>query len=82
MDVSCTEGDRIIELGAPEDIHDISDPLKDNQRFITEAICSLNNWEIPITVRTTWLQKVGGKYMGKDCSEMFVRGYGTFPTNS
>jgi len=34
MDVSHTEGDRVIELSAPQDLYDIAALLRDNHRFV------------------------------------------------
>ena len=79
MDVGYTEGDRIIELNAPEDIYDIAALLRDNQRFVIEAICSRNNGEIAVSVSTTRLHNIAGKYTGKDDPVMLVRVQGAFP---
>jgi fructose 1,6-bisphosphate aldolase/phosphatase len=35
MDVNYTEGDRLIELNAPEDLYDIAALLRDNERFVS-----------------------------------------------
>src|SRR5713101_1029099 len=40
MDVNYTEGDRLIELNAPEDQYDIACLLRDNEPFVIEAIKS------------------------------------------
>jgi fructose 1,6-bisphosphate aldolase/phosphatase len=45
MDVSHTEGDRIIELSAPQDLYDIAALLRDNHRFVIESIHSNNTGE-------------------------------------
>jgi len=79
MDVGYTEGDRIIELNAPEDIYDIAALLRDNQRFVIEAIYSRNNGEITVSVSTTRLHNIAGKYTGKDDPVMLVRVQGSFP---
>jgi fructose 1,6-bisphosphate aldolase/phosphatase len=79
MDVAYTEGDRIIELNAPEDIYDIAALLRDNQRFVVEAIHSRNNGEIGVSVSTTRLHNIAGKYTGKDDPVMLVRVQGAFP---
>lgn len=79
MDVGYTEGDRIIELNAPEDIYDIAALLRDNQRFVIEAICSRNNGETAVSVSTTRLHNIAGKYTGKDDPVMLVRVQGAFP---
>lgn len=79
MDVSYTEGDRVIELNAPEDLYDIAALLRDNQRFVIEAIYSRNTGEIAVSVSTTRLHNIAGKYTGKDDPVMLVRVQGVFP---
>jgi fructose 1,6-bisphosphate aldolase/phosphatase len=79
MDVEYTEGDRVIELNAPEEIYDIAALLRDNQRFVVEAIYSRNNGEIAAAVSTTRLHNIAGKYTGKDDPVMLVRVQGAFP---
>ncbi len=79
MDVAYTEGDRVIELNAPEDIYDIAALLRDNQRFVIEAIYSRNNGEVAVSVSTTRLHNIAGKYTGKDDPVMLVRVQGAFP---
>ena len=79
MDVSYTEGDKIIELNAPEDLYDIAALLRDNQRFVVESIHSRNNGEIAAAVSTTRLHNIAGKYTGKDDPVMLVRVQGAFP---
>lgn len=79
MDVSYTEGDRVIELNAPEDLYDIAALLRDNQRFVIEGIYSRNTGEIAVSVSTTRLHNIAGKYTGKDDPVMLVRVQGAFP---
>lgn len=79
MDVSYTEGDRVIELNAPEHLYDIAALLRDNQRFVVESIHSRNNGEIAAAVSTTRLHNIAGKYTGKDDPVMLVRVQGAFP---
>ncbi len=79
MDVAYTAGDRIIELDAPEELYDIAALLRDNQRFVIEAIYSRNNGEIAASVSTTRLHNIAGKYTGKDDPVMLVRVQGSFP---
>ena len=40
MDVMYTEGDRVIELEAPEDLYSLASLLRDGERFVVEAIYS------------------------------------------
>ena len=79
MDVEYTEGDRLIELNAPEEIYDIAALLRDNQRFVVESIFSRNNGDIAVSVSTTRLHNIAGKYTGKDDPVMLVRVQGAFP---
>jgi fructose 1,6-bisphosphate aldolase/phosphatase len=55
MDVAYTEGDRIIELNAPEDLYDIAALLRDTERFVVESIHSRDTGEQAVAVSTTRL---------------------------
>ena len=79
MDVSYTEGDRVIELNTPEDIYDIAALLRDNQRFVVESIHSREDGEPVVAVSTTRLHNIAGKYTGKDDPVMLMRVQGSFP---
>jgi fructose 1,6-bisphosphate aldolase/phosphatase len=79
MDVSYTEGDRIIELNSPEDTYDIAALLRDNQRFVVESVWSRETGEQAAVVSTTRLHNIAGKYTGKDDPVMLVRVQGPFP---
>jgi len=79
MDVEYTEGDRLIELNAPEDLYDIASLLRDNERFVIESIYSRDNGEIASSVSTSRLHNIAGKYTGKDDPVMLVRVQGSFP---
>ncbi|MBW1971805.1 MAG: fructose 1,6-bisphosphatase [Deltaproteobacteria bacterium] len=79
MDVAYTEGDRIIELNAPEELYDIAALLRDNQRFVIESIRSRSTGEIAVAVSTTRLHNIAGKYTGKDDPVMLARVQGAFP---
>jgi len=79
MDVCHTEGDRVIDLDAPEDLYDIAALLRDNERFIIESIRSRHTGEECAAVSTTRLSKIAGKYVGKDDPVMLVRTQGAFP---
>lgn len=79
MDVSCTEGDRVIELNAPEEYYDITALLRDNQKYVIESIASRNNGGIAAAVSTTRLHNIAGKYTGKDDPVALVRLQGSFP---
>ena len=79
MDVEYTEGDRIIELNAPEDLYDIAALLRDNERFVVESIHTRNTGEIGVAVSTSRLHNIAGKYTGKDDPVTLVRVQGAFP---
>ena len=79
MDVAYTEGDRSIELHAPEDLYDIASLLRDNERFVIESIYSRENGEIAASVSTSRLHNIAGKYTGKDDPVNLVRVQGNFP---
>lgn len=79
MDVAYTEGDRIIELNAPEDLYDIAALLRDNQRFVIESIHSRTTGDQAASVSTTRLHNIAGKYTGKDDPISLVRVQSQFP---
>lgn len=79
MDVENTEGDRIIDLNAPEDLYDIAALLRDQERFVVESIRSRATGDIAVSVSTTRLHNIAGKYTGKDDPVMLVRVQGNFP---
>ncbi|OQX86230.1 MAG: fructose 1,6-bisphosphatase [Candidatus Latescibacteria bacterium 4484_7] len=79
MDVSYTEGDRVVSLNSPEEIYDIATLLRDNERFVVEKIYSKNSGEIAVSVSTTRLHNIAGRYTGKDDPVMLVRVQGDFP---
>ncbi len=79
MDVSYTEGDRVIELSAPEQLYDIATLLRDNERFVVESVKSRANGDIAAVVSTSRLHNIAGKYTGKDDPVALVRCQGNFP---
>lgn len=79
MDVEHTEADKIIELKAPEDLYDIAALLRDNGRFVVESIHSVNSGEQTVACSTTRLNKIAGKYVGKDDPVALVRVQKNFP---
>ena len=79
MDVEHTEGERVIDLNAPEDLYDIAALLRDQERFVVESIRSRATGEIAASVSTTRLHNIAGKYTGKDDPVMLVRVQGNFP---
>lgn len=79
MDVTYTHGDRVIDLNAPDDLHKIVALLRDNERFVVESIFSRTTNEQAVSVSTTRLHNIAGKYTGKDDPVMLVRVQGDFP---
>jgi fructose 1,6-bisphosphate aldolase/phosphatase len=79
IDVNCTEGDRIIELNAPEDIYDIATLLRDTERYVIESIWSRATGEQAAAVATSRLHNIAGTYTGKDDPVMLVRTQMSFP---
>jgi fructose 1,6-bisphosphate aldolase/phosphatase len=79
MDVSYTEGDRVIELDAPERLYDIAALLRDNDKYVVEAVYSRHSGEQAAAVSTTRLHNIAGKYTGKDDPVMLIRVQKHFP---
>jgi fructose 1,6-bisphosphate aldolase/phosphatase len=79
MDVSNTEGDRVIELNAPEDLYDIAALLRDPERYVVESVWSRVTGERAVAVATSRLHNIAGKYTGKDDPVMLVRVQMDFP---
>ncbi len=79
MDVEHIKADRVIELETPEEIYSIAALLRDNQRFVVEAIYSRYDGTQAASVSTTRLHNIAGTYTGKDDPIMLVRVQGNFP---
>lgn len=79
MDVGHTEGDRVIELNAPEELYDIAALLRDAERYVVESIWSRSSGEQAVSVSTSRLHNIAGKYTGKDDPVMLMRVQKTFP---
>ena len=79
MDVSYTEADKVIELKSPEEIYDIAILLRDPNRFVVESIFSRASGEQVVSVSTTRLHNIAGKYVGKDDPVMLTRTQMNFP---
>src|SRR5258708_9134411 len=79
MDVHYTEGDRVVELNAPEELYDIACLLRDNERFVIESIRSRANGDIAAVVSTSRLHNIAGTYTGKDDPVALVRTQGNCP---
>ncbi len=79
MDVNHTEGDRVIELNAPEDLYAIAALLRDTERYVVESVWSRSTGEIAVAASTSRLHNIAGKYTGKDDPVMLVRVQQNFP---
>jgi fructose 1,6-bisphosphate aldolase/phosphatase len=79
MDVNYTEGDRVIELSAPEDLYDIATLLRDPERYVVESVWSRAAETQTVSVATSRLHNIAGKYTGKDDPVMLVRTQMDFP---
>lgn len=79
MDVAHTEGDRVIELDAPEDLYRIAALLRDTERYVVEGVYSRANGERAVAACTARLHNIAGKYTGKDDPVMLVRVQKDFP---
>jgi fructose 1,6-bisphosphate aldolase/phosphatase len=79
MDVNHTEGDRIIELEAPEELYLIAALLRDAERYVVESVWSRATGEQACAVATSRLHNIAGKYTGKDDPVMLVRTQMNFP---
>jgi fructose 1,6-bisphosphate aldolase/phosphatase len=79
MDVNHTEGDRIIELNAPEDLYALAALLRDPERYVVESVWSRASGEQAVAVATSRLHNIAGKYTGKDDPVMLVRVQMNFP---
>ncbi|KPK40338.1 MAG: fructose 1,6-bisphosphatase [Gammaproteobacteria bacterium SG8_47] len=79
MDVSHTEGDRIIELNAAEDLYAIAALLRDPERYVIESIWSRSTDQQAVSASTSRLHNIAGKYTGKDDPVMLVRVQKDFP---
>lgn len=79
IDVEHTETDKTINLNTPEEIYDIAALLRDNERYVIESIFSRNTGNQAISISTTRLHNIAGKYTGKDDPVALVRVQGEFP---
>jgi fructose 1,6-bisphosphate aldolase/phosphatase len=79
MDVGHVEGDRVIELDAPEHLYRIAALLRDPERYVVESVWSRANGEQAAVVATSRLHNIAGKYTGKDDPVMLVRTQMHFP---
>lgn len=79
MDVNHTEGDRLIELNAPEELYEIATLLRDTERYVVESVWSRSSGQQAVAASTSRLHNIAGKYTGKDDPVMLVRVQKDFP---
>lgn len=80
MDVDYTKGDRVITLAAPERLYDIAALLRDTHRYVIESIWSRKySTEQAVSVSTSRLRNIAGRYVGKDDPCAVVRVQKIFP---
>jgi len=79
IDVGYTEKDKVIDLNAPEELYDIAALLRDNERYVIESIFSKATGNQAVSISTTRLHNIAGKYTGKDDPVALVRVQGEFP---
>lgn len=79
MDVSCTQGDKVIELSAPEELYSIAALLRDHNKYVVESVRTRASNEECARVSTSRLHNIAGKYVGKDDPVCLVRVQKDFP---
>jgi len=79
IDVEYTGQDKIVDLNSPEDIYDIAALLRDNEKYVIESIYSRASGIQALSISTTRLHNIAGKYTGKDDPIALVRVQGEFP---
>jgi len=80
IDMEHAEGDRIVELDAPEGHLDLALLLRDENRFGIQAIYSRKYPHQQVAaVSTDRLHTIAGEYKGKDDPVAIVRAQGIFP---
>ncbi|MBI1888542.1 MAG: fructose 1,6-bisphosphatase [Candidatus Spechtbacteria bacterium] len=78
IDMDCVDGDRVIDLTAPQDYYRIVSLLRDNERFAIESIYSKTHQEICASISAQRLHNIAGTYTGKDDPVAIIRTQGIF----
>ncbi|MBI3969781.1 MAG: fructose 1,6-bisphosphatase [Chloroflexi bacterium] len=79
MDMDCTDGDRLIDLHAPEDYYRIVALLRDETRFAIDSVWSRAFPDQQVAAASTSrLHNIAGKYVGKDDPVAIIRNQGIF----
>jgi fructose 1,6-bisphosphate aldolase/phosphatase len=79
MDVAHAGADRVIALDAPEELYEIAALLRDPERYVVESVWSRATGAQAVSVATSRLHNIAGKYTGKDDPVMLVRVQMDFP---
>ena len=79
MDVNHSTGDRVVSLDAPKDLYAIAALLRDPERYVVESVSSIASGAQAVSVATSRLHNIAGKYTGKDDPVMLVRVQSDFP---
>ena len=79
IDVGHTEKDKIIDLHSPNEIYDIAALLRDCEKYVIESIFARGSGSQAVSISTTRLHNIAGKYTGKDDPVALVRVQGEFP---
>ncbi len=81
LDVDHHEGNRVIELDAPQDLYDIAALLRDNSRYHVESIRNTKTGKCALRTSADKCRMVDGKLKGKDDPVMICRVQGDFPSS-
>lgn len=80
IDTEYLEADKVIRLNAPEDLYDIAALLRETRRYVVRSIYSRKYPDQHVvSVATTRLKHIAGKYVGKDDPVALVRVQKMFP---
>jgi len=80
MDVNYTDADRVITLKVPEDYYDICTLLRDPNHYVIERVVENASGLQAVSVSTSRLHNIAGKYVGKDDPVAIVRTQKQFPS--
>lgn len=80
IDTEYLEGDKTILLDAPEDLYNIATLLRETRRYVVRKIFSRTYpMEQSVSVSTSRLKHIAGRYVGKDDPAAIVRAQKIFP---
>ncbi len=80
IDTEHLEADKIIRLNAPEDLYDIAVLLRETRRYVIRSIYSRKYPDQHVvSVATSRLKHIAGRYVGKDDPVAIVRVQKIFP---